>query len=310
MAVEAKMRVNPQAIGLSANGTGRRLDEQLLFSQRAGVLRERSFGEAPTTIVFPNSESLSVVRDVQMAWQYLSDASATATAQRVGNEVRTVRPTNPAEIIERLKAARETGEQLTLVVPWGTRVSGDFDTEADDLEKVASIQRGLVELGIPAQTVLLAADTYATDIDGIDTRKVAAYFERVTEEAQARGIEVVSWSDLRRTFQSEYDAMLDELLTKDRYNTELVRKKVPPASVKPFVSAAARWTDGNKDWKTLEQIAYEVVTERICEAQIIELAFPNVIKLSVEQKGLDRKLDGSLPSVYLGKPGEKAPWVR
>lgn len=241
-----------------------------------------------TRVIF-NLDAFRAARDTYFAWQELS-------LKKVDN------PVKPETAIQRIGAARLTGEELTLFVPWGVRPEGNRGlNELAVLNKLKSIKNTLQQRKINAQILIMPADLYATEINQIDPLLAGEYFGFIEKAARERGFTVKPWSAIREENWQIY---------KER-SLELTKEEIQKLSYPVIESAlsAARKRSGYTNAADIERSAFTYLRERICEAEIIEKVYKPV-KISAVAKNKDNDVDRNLPRLYLIPRDYQFPWLK
>lgn len=256
----------------------------------AGSWREGNPTQKPDgkRVVF-DLDQFRAARDTYFAWENISK-------QKVDN------PVKPEEIIKRIATARQSGAPLILFVPWGVKPEGKPFLEKTVMDNIQSIQRLLNARGINTQVLLMPADLYATEINRLDAEKVKKYFGFIEEQAVQRGFTVKPWSIIRTENIKQYMKRSKEL------SEEKLRSLLPPPVVDGALDAAKR-RSGYFLREDVENAAFAYLRERVCEAEIIEIAY-QPIKISAVAKNKDNGVDRDLPRLYLIPPDQQFPWLK
>lgn len=212
------------------------------------------------------------------------------------------KPALPEEITRRVLESRTSGEPLTLFVPWGTRLEGQIGPEPQVLDKILNVQRRMQQRGINAQVLLLPADSYATEINQVDPKWTADYFSEIRMMAEARGFDMILWSQMKADNQSDYDAIAEGL------DEETIQQIISPYTIKGALLAAGRRSGYNSP-EDIRNAAFAYLRERICEGLIVDRLY-QPIKLSGVSKKKDNDIDGPLPRLYLIPPELQFSWLK
>ncbi len=240
-------------------------------------------------IVFNDVSQFRAARDVYFAWIEIQ-------------KLKQYKPELPVEIMSRLYSARVNQMPLVLFTPWGFRSSGDFGPERIVLGRLSDFEKMLAQKGIPTQSVIMPADLYASEINGIDSKEVEQYFSLIANEVQSRGFRCIPWSTIREESRIQYQKLKTEL-TEDRIRAILTNQVIDSA----LSAAEKRVALKTKAATTNSAFAY--LRERICEAIIIdELWRP--IKISGAAVNKDNGVDMNLPRLYILPAEEQFPWLK
>lgn len=237
--------------------------------------------------------------------KYCLRESDISSAQEVLNFLSSMQftsPVFPEEIKKRLEKSIETREKLTLFIPWGVRPTGEPRLETSILDQLQTLQKRLYEMGINANMLIMAADTYATEINSqVSQEWTNKYFSFIENEARQRTLTFTSWSKIREENFEMYQDMACKLNNNaicNMLDTEIIDDKL--------TSSARR--SGKFTRRGIKQAGFAYIRERIVEGVIIENAF-RPIKMSLVAKNKDN-LDGPLPRLYLFPPEQQFPWLK
>lgn len=269
---------------------------RVLYSRVNGIVRKKAWencrvGFAPIidNIDEPSTKNVDNTYDIY-----------SLLAKLYGESI--YKPTFPEEITRRMIDCRSTGKPLTLFVPWGTRLEGKIGPEPRVLDKILEIQTRMQQRGMNAQVLILPADIYATKINQVDPQWTVDYFTEIRMMAEARGFDVVSWSQLKADNQNEYDTISGKL------DEETIQETISPYAIKGALLAAAR-RSGYNDPSDVRRAAFAYLRERICEGLMIDRLY-KPIKLSCVSKKKDNDIDGPLPRMYMIPSELQFPWLK
>jgi hypothetical protein len=243
-------------------------------------------------VVFEGIDQFRAAKDTYFAWQ---DISA------LQNPL--LKPERPEEVLKRLLKAR-MGDSVTLFVPWGVRISGEFGpSEEFVLDRMAGLQNSLLQRKISSQIFLMPADLYATEVNNqVRPDDAQNYFRVVKKEAEDRNMQVKSWSEIRSENWETYLRRSNEL------SEEEIIKLLSPAKVREAVGAASR-RSGYSSQEAIAKAAFAYLRERICEAEIVEDRY-QPIKVSAVAKNKDNGVDRELPRIYIVPDLFQFPWLK
>lgn len=220
------------------------------------------------------------------------------------------------KVFRRIATARKESEPLTLFVPWGIRptYSGDMyetgkfnagSAESQVLDRVFGFQHMLDARKVPSRVLIMPADLYAINVNGMDTQRLQ-YFDvlqsSVAEKAATGGgvYEIAPWSRLREQNADRYAELAAE------YTDEQIGKVVPWGLMDKAFESARKYSVGG-DYR---QAAMDYLRERLCEGHIIEELFWLVVKLSCVPPRKNKVVDGPLPILNLIPSKLRAPWLQ
>lgn len=267
--------------------------------ERKALLR-RTEGVQPTVrqalarLGYLNKPSAGpTITQLAALWDVLNERTKEAGGQK---------PVGTEAIVEQLSRSIFDGMQLNIFTPWGPRYKTRYpeiretDPEIATIMELRSVFRDFVRAGIEIRFILMPADFYGIEINGLRTEFVDAYFAALSDAMRSNlgglvEIVVKPWSSIRKANQELYD--------------ELSGKAMESLSENPIPRRAVETA---KVFNSLdpEESARRYILERLVEAQIIDKLY-NPIKLSVVKKEKD-ELDGSLKRLYIIK--NKAPWMQ
>jgi hypothetical protein len=215
------------------------------------------------------------------------------------------RPEYPTVIMDRIAEARDKKTQLTLFIPWGVRIDGQFgDNELKVMSRIQSLQEQLQKRRINTEVLLMPADLYATEVNNqVNPAQSENYFATVSEAAKNKfGFTVKPWSEIRTENLGRYQARAEQL-TEDAIRRLLTKQKVTDA-----IDAAGR-RSGYQETKDIQAAAFRYLRERIIEAEIVDDTY-NPVKVSAVPRNKDNEIDGPLPRLYLFSSEEQFPWLK
>jgi hypothetical protein len=265
-------------------------------------------GEWQETQLTSRPEAYQVVFD---GLDQLSKARGCFSVWRAIEEIRKEKPVFPEKAFARLARARETDSPVTLFVPWGINpewieTAEDINLnspEAEVLGRIKAFQELLAANRIKSQVLLMPADLYATEVNNFDSSVANSYMEWLKYLADKFGYETKPWSEIRQENQTEYDRLRQKItLERIEANDEL-RARLSKA----YLTAKKR--SGYETWGQQKEAALAYVTERLCEAVIVEEKY-QPIKVSCVEPGKDGPLDGEIPRLYLIPDSLRFPWLK
>ncbi len=229
--------------------------------------------------------------DITAAWKFIKDSS-------IEN------PAKPDKILEQLALARLQQGNLQIFSPWGPRYKKNTakivagDPEIDTLREINQVFGRLVENNYKIRFLLMPADTYGTEINGLDKNFVKEYFKCLenaaySELAKVADVEVMPWSRITEICKS-YEEIKREIEVN-------FSARIGDSEYERAVNTARRFNPRNA-----EQSARKYCIERATEAEIIQSLY-EPIKMSLVRKEKD-SLDGPLKRIYI--IGKRAPWLR
>lgn len=240
-------------------------------------------------IVFNDISQFRAARDAYFTWTDI-------------NPLQTYTSVLPEEIMRRIYSARLNGIPLPLFIPWGYRPTGEPSIEYKVLDRIQQYAEMFKKRRIPVEPLIMPADLYATEINGVDQNQVNGYFSFITEEAKIRGFKVIPWSRIRRENETQYQNDVSNL------SENIIRGLLEnPVVDKTLEAAAKRVTVKSNQAIRLSAFAY--LRERICEANIIEKRY-QPIKLSLVGKNKDNGVDRNLPRLYIIPEEQQFPWLK
>ena len=303
--MEKMVRINQQFIN---NGKPDFASQQLIKSSAAReyLIAGSWTGEKPkqrpegTRIVFNQVEEFRAARDVYFAWQDIVGLQEEAFQ----NESTQLKPERPEEIVQRMLKARRSFMELILFIPWGVKSTGDPSLIEDKvLDRIAYLREILLARKIQAQTLLMPADIYATEVNNqVDNKRANEYFSDVEERAKIRGFTVKPWSKIREENLPTYKRRAVEL------NEQEIRRILTPAKVDEAIKAAERRSGYTKK-SDVVKAAFAYLRERICEAEIVKSVY-DPIKVSAVAKNKDNEVDRELPRLYIIPYDWQFPWLK
>ncbi len=240
-------------------------------------------------IVFNDLSQFRAARDVYFTWTDFDQLQAYT-------------PVLPEEIMKRIYSARLNGIPLPLFIPWGYRPTGEPSIECSVLDKIQEYTEMFKKRRIPVTPLIMPADLYATEINDVDQSLVNNYFSFITEEAKARGFQVIPWSVIRAKNETQYQTIASNL-------TETVIRSLLENPVVDKALGAASKRVSVKSEEAIRKSAFAYLRERICEAEIIEERF-KPIKLSLVGKNKDNGVDRTLPRLYIISENQQFPWLK
>ncbi|MBI1972238.1 MAG: hypothetical protein HYS53_02960, partial [Candidatus Aenigmarchaeota archaeon] len=242
------------------------------------------------------------------------DVWAIAEAWKYIKRISVEKPEKPDKILEQLIDARlepakmpvgTLVQKLRLFSPWGPRYQNsspeikESDPEIATLKEMRTALYQFSAAGYVPNLLLMPADVYGTEINGLPERFVREYFKWLEEAALATlggvaDVNIMPWSEIRSNNKKRYAEL------KRGFEKEFVAL-VKPGEFAKAVKVAAAFGSGRP-----EQDAKRYCVERMAEAEVIYSAFKDPIKLSLVRKEKDA-LDGPLKRIYIIK--NRAPWM-
>lgn len=231
------------------------------------------------------------IGDVAAAWEYIKTR-------------RIEKPVKPDKILEQLAVARLKPEKLRLFSPWGPRyrkTSPKIESSDPEMAVLRELKDALEEFqlrGFSPDFLLMPADAYGTEINGLSRIFVSDYFRYLEDAAsgvlgESCSLDFSPWSAIREDKKARYDELRKEL---DQDFDLWVNESEYRNAVK---------TTGFFSPKKAESSARRYCIERLAEASIVSGAY-DPIKLSLVRKEKDA-LDGPLKRVYIIR--NRAPWL-
>ncbi len=216
------------------------------------------------------------------------------------------RPNKPDKILERLVETRVNRRPLILFSPWGPRYGTrrseitEDDPELKTLREVSCVIQFFNGEGYEIEYLLMPADAYGTEVNGLPKTFVSDYFKWLKQAAEKIiGVNcrliVKPWSEIRMENKDSYEKLAAE-------TGGNLSQKMPEGEYKRSVEVARKFNPENP-----EENARKYCIERIVEAKIVETCF-NPIKMSLVRKEKDT-LDGELKRIYILPEGLRAPWL-
>ena len=213
------------------------------------------------------------------------------------------RPVYYEKIIQQLVAARAKKDSVVLFSPWGPpyrrqkAVIRDQDAEIGTLREITETVEAFEKNQFPVLFLLMPADSYGININGLEKALVMDYFGYLEERVQ-KGIgkektTVVPWSSIKTKNKTQYKK-LKQSIERDFYQW------VKYGQYKNAVRTARFFGKGSP-----EKTAKRYCVERLVEGILIDELY-SPIKISLAEKGNDI-FDGPLSRVYLIQ--DKRPWM-
>ena len=194
---------------------------------------------------------------------------------------------------------------LQIFSPWGPRYKKTAakiepsDPEIGTLREIKLAFEAFAGRNYQIRFLLMPADTYGIDINGLNSGFVREYFKWLedaaySELAKVAAVEVKPWSRIIEHSKYAYEELKREI--RDDFFTRVGDRQYERA-----VMTALRFNPAN-----VEQSARNYCIERVAEAEIIESLY-GPIKMSLVRKEKD-SLDGKLKRIYI--ISNRAPWMR
>ena len=188
------------------------------YAVRMGYLRKNvRCGPEGCSAVYDVGSRSNEVGQIAEAWKAIMDASIE-------------KPKYPLGILQDLFDARLDPGELRLFSPWGPRyrkkspVVEKTDPELRTLAEIGDALRRFIGCGYSSLFILMPADVYGTEINGLRKTFVDDYFRYLGDEAAslldgAARLEIKPWSAIREEngrlyseMQREVDADFDSLV--------------------------------------------------------------------------------------------------
>lgn len=234
--------------------------------------------------LFSDVDSFRGAREAYFVWFNL--------ASLIGKE----KPVFPEKIIERFYLSAYSDKPLTIFIPWGFRPNGSFGYK--ELLAMDNIDEALFIISqrkITPKVILMPADIYATEVNGLPKETVNKYFLSVEQEGKNRGYQILPWSQIRNDNLQRYKSL------NKQYTVEEISQILPKFVIESAIKAAEK--RGQK-----KDSAFAYLRERLCEAEIIENTL-KPIKISMVAKNKDESVDLNLPRFYLLPENLQFPWL-
>jgi len=220
---------------------------------------------------------------------------------------------NQAEFYKRVIKSIENEKPLPLLFVWGPPYEGqgndqnlfEADTpEAKMADEIEAVIDKLCSIGLSIQPILLYADTYGTEINGLSEEEVLNYYQNIKERFADVG--ALRWSEVRACNQQRYDQLnklVDQQLVvpdKTVANAELVQAKLGVTISR----------------QTAIQLATLYIKERTIEGIMLNEGFmlggqkvDNIVKLGTAPTRFrnDEPYEEELPRIYI-KNMTRAAW--
>ncbi len=168
------------------------------------------------------------------------------------------------------------------------------------LQELGEIFGVLSGEGFQVRFLLMPADIYGTEINGLSQAFVNDYFQSLEERAREKlsatsNVIVQPWSEIRGRDWWWYDSLQQAV-------TENFSGFVSTAEYNSALKTARAFNPENS-----EESARAYCKERVVEGRIIEKLY-SPIKLSLVRKEKDM-LDGPLKRLYIINEKNRAPWL-
>lgn len=239
-------------------------------------------------IIFNDDESFMRTSNAYGAWFDLRE------------QFQRERPEFPEKTLQRITDATSENPVI-FFIPWGTRYEGTFGkSEQQAMDSIDRANDVLQTREIPSRVLIMPADVYAKDINGLDPQLVDEYYAQVAENCQQRGYDFAPWSDIRTANVEQYQQLAQQL-TEEKILTMLPRPVIENAL------KAARRRSNFTDESEIKNAAFAYLRERLAEATIVEDTL-QPIKLSMVPKFKDRA-DLELPRLYMIPENLQFPWL-
>ena len=245
-------------------------------------------------------DSLQLVKkaqDVDLALEFLN-----ARREESGKQ----KPVRFDDIVDKLALCRIEGSELCFFSPWGPRYKiktteiDESSPEIATLREIRGILEGLISYGFKIRLLVMPADTYGTDINGLSESFVNGYFNALSNAIQGimmplagegkLTIDFIPWSRIKGENLEEYSRI------KASISEMPIDKLMRDALKKAMVM--------NPD--NINQSAKSYVEERVTESILIGQLY-DPIKLSMVKKENDAADLQNFMRIYVIK--NKAPWM-
>ena len=159
-------------------------------------------------------DSLQLVKkaqDVDLALEFLN-----ARREESGKQ----KPVRFDDIVDKLALCRIEGSELCFFSPWGPRYKiktteiDESSSEIATLREIMGILEGLISYGFKIRLLVMPADTYGTDINGLSESFVNGYFNALSNAIQGimmplagegkLTIDFIPWSRIKGENLEEY----------------------------------------------------------------------------------------------------------
>jgi hypothetical protein len=245
-------------------------------------------------------DSLQLVKkaqDVDLALEFLN-----ARREESGKQ----KPVRFDDIVDKLALCRIEGSELCFFSPWGPRYKiktteiDESSPEIATLREIRGILEGLISYGFKIRLLVMPADTYGTDINGLSESFVNGYFNALSNAIQGimmplagegkLTIDFIPWSRIKGENLEEYSRIKASI--SEMPIDKLMRDALKKARVM------------NPD--NINQSAKSYVEERVTESILIGQLY-DPIKLSMVKKENDAADLQNFMRIYVIK--NKAPWM-
>jgi hypothetical protein len=236
-------------------------------------------------------------QDMDLALEFLNTRKEESGKQK---------PVRFDDIVDKLALCRIGESELCFFSPWGPRYKiktteiGESSPEIATLREVKEILEGFIRYGFEIRFLVMPADTYGTDINGLSESFVNGYFNALSNVIQGimrpltgegkLNISFVPWSRIKGENLEEYSWIKANISEMPIDN--LIRDALRKARIM------------NPD--NIDRSAKRYVEERVTEAILIGQLY-DPIKLSLVKKENDAADLQSFMRVYVIK--NKAPWM-
>lgn len=276
--------------------------------QRVSVIREKQVKRNQKQILLAEYER--VLQQEKSQAEKLADEiiiSLTNLAEKRGLA-------NPEELYRRLVRSIESKKPLPLLFVWGPPYEGQgcdnnlFNTdtpEAKMADEIETVMQELSLMGLDVQPILLYADTYGTDINGLSQQEVTSYYQSL-QKRFAKVSLVMSWSEVKVCNQQRYK-QLAELVEQQEITSEktINNAKIVQDKLGVIISR-----------QTAIQLASLYIKERSIEGTMLNEGFmfrgqkiEDIIKLGTAPTRFanDEPYESDLPRIYI-KNMTRAAW--
>lgn len=213
-------------------------------------------------------------------WEFILNRTEESGGKENGQ-----RPVAVESILEKLAVSRIKGEELVLFSPWGPRYKTLIpevtpqSPEIDTIGELNVVLRKFRDLGYKTKFLLMPADSYGTEINGLSPVFVSAYFNSLSATFERNltdlTMEIKSWSAIKASRRDRYLNLKEEI------------SKLP---ISPGTLGRAR---RKAIWIGIAPEASEIaarlyIWERLIEARMISEEY-DPIKLSLAKKENDEQ---------------------
>lgn len=221
---------------------------------------------------------------------------------------------NEPELYQRVLCSIENNQPLPLLFVWGPPYEGQaldqdiFTTatpEAKMADEIEVVITDIRSLGLEVQSILLFADIYGTEINGLSQQEVTAYYQSLQIRFQNTS-QITTWSDVIAENQQRYAQIEQQVLPNLQASNKIAQNaQIIQAKLGTIVTGREATRLGEK-----------YVKERIIEGTLLNEGFVlngrqirNVVKLGTAPTRFrnDEPYEVDLPRIYV-KNMTRAAW--